>query len=451
MSQHRPVAPFQPMEIPNEMLSEIFSLASPPAWPSALKSVTAIMSVCKRWRDVAISTQILWSSISVDFHEVPLSIERVQTWLERSGSQALSISITSSGWSGRYRTNQSVILDLLINQKSRWQRLYICIEPEDLDQLNTITTSLPILRELSIQQHRGDTCIQFCHTAPALESLLVDRISWSTFWLLPWKLPWNQLRKYSISGLPIDGCLWVMDQCIDLVECSLETELENRELEIYRPLSENTPIHRHLRSLTMEVSTQLHIPALLNRATAPSLIELYLVLIGPSDSFSDWDPSPREAIPISLASFFTRSSCPLKYLRLDGILLPASELIECLEHIPGLVELYAREWDMNDDDHPVVALFTPELFHAMTGSHCSVMTSQLGGSLMVPRLKKLELLGRFTMDQKIIMDMVNFRKSGVDENLRDSAMDAINIHEGYIGFQCAPIEPDEVVRRWDDL
>ncbi|KAJ7639452.1 hypothetical protein FB45DRAFT_725271, partial [Roridomyces roridus] len=78
--------------LPNEIVSEIFIQCLPP-YPicppfRGLSSPTCLTHICRKWRDIALTTPQLWRAIPF-----PASgdYKTPQAWLERSGSCPLSI------------------------------------------------------------------------------------------------------------------------------------------------------------------------------------------------------------------------------------------------------------------------------------------------------------------------------------------------------------------------
>ncbi len=91
--------------IPPETLTEIFIRCLPSDRPPVRSSEEApllLTTICRSWREIALSAPALWSSIHVSF---PL-VDRFEvlsrrmggtvTWLEQSGSLAISLSVHSS-------------------------------------------------------------------------------------------------------------------------------------------------------------------------------------------------------------------------------------------------------------------------------------------------------------------------------------------------------------------
>ncbi|KAJ7822363.1 hypothetical protein B0H13DRAFT_1659736, partial [Mycena leptocephala] len=80
-------------ELPNEIIFEIFIHFLPiyPAWPfTGLLSPTTLTHICRQWREITLTTPLLWRAIG-------LSDERrsdiCNTWLTRSRRCPLSIHV----------------------------------------------------------------------------------------------------------------------------------------------------------------------------------------------------------------------------------------------------------------------------------------------------------------------------------------------------------------------
>jgi hypothetical protein len=93
-------------KLPDYVLSEIF-ISCLPHDHDAVMSIRAMpllfTRVCRHWRDLALSTVSLWSSLHIvlDSHSdwashcvSPLKFDKIAQWLDRSGSCPLSITIT---------------------------------------------------------------------------------------------------------------------------------------------------------------------------------------------------------------------------------------------------------------------------------------------------------------------------------------------------------------------
>ncbi|KAJ6490751.1 hypothetical protein C8R47DRAFT_458407 [Mycena vitilis] len=94
---------------PPEILAEIFlhclpeahEAMSPSGVPSpSLMAAPLLCVICRRWRDVAVTTPALWRSLYIDFDSLSNkgvcrrgAVEMHQTWLSRAGTTLLLLSL----------------------------------------------------------------------------------------------------------------------------------------------------------------------------------------------------------------------------------------------------------------------------------------------------------------------------------------------------------------------
>ncbi|KAK1216666.1 hypothetical protein PQX77_020702 [Marasmius sp. AFHP31] len=161
--------------LPSETLLEVFgycceqNLLSEEKIPEA----SAISMVCGRWRNIAVSSPRLWSSIEVPFAysvtpggfedaldgladpiEDLLQLRRrlVLSYLERSKTSPLKITLNFS-WHPTYRFRSQHLLSLLDASSERWEELKILGDGEFYarGKPNTMDNpSFPLLKHLSL-------------------------------------------------------------------------------------------------------------------------------------------------------------------------------------------------------------------------------------------------------------------------------------------------------------
>ncbi|KAJ7186501.1 hypothetical protein C8R46DRAFT_1184491 [Mycena filopes] len=88
------------LTLPNEIVSECFVHVLPP-YPlrpptSGPLSPTSLAQICRKWRDIALSTPELWSSMSVTLESKKVDNQKtfLETWLSRSRAHPISVSLT---------------------------------------------------------------------------------------------------------------------------------------------------------------------------------------------------------------------------------------------------------------------------------------------------------------------------------------------------------------------
>ncbi|KAJ7651036.1 hypothetical protein FB45DRAFT_1050857 [Roridomyces roridus] len=130
------------LTLPTEVTSEIFTRCLLP-WPQRPEfkgphSPSFLLRICRQWRDVALGTPELWSTMRLDIkaHIGPRlradQLRSLKSWLQRSGDCPLSI-------------------DAILRHASRWQALEICLP---LHNLRSIKGSRPLLRSLTMGTNR---------------------------------------------------------------------------------------------------------------------------------------------------------------------------------------------------------------------------------------------------------------------------------------------------------
>ena len=107
---------------PNELLSHIFVLSSgslvmpvfycPPEVPHQL----TISQVCSRWRQVALSTGVLWSNVKLTCFNVKYAdrLRLYRTWVGRAGDYPLTVSVIYYSLSGWHSDLRKVFLDFIV-------------------------------------------------------------------------------------------------------------------------------------------------------------------------------------------------------------------------------------------------------------------------------------------------------------------------------------------------
>ncbi|KAJ7633147.1 hypothetical protein FB45DRAFT_1058119 [Roridomyces roridus] len=119
------------------------------------ESPSFLLQICRQWRDVALTTPALWSTVALTVDSVDHIRQRrlLHAWLQRSGNCPLSIELASSvglaGESDEDEETQILIefVDSLACYATRWQDMEIILPCEGLRR---ITGSMPLLRSVNI-------------------------------------------------------------------------------------------------------------------------------------------------------------------------------------------------------------------------------------------------------------------------------------------------------------
>ncbi|KAJ7613143.1 hypothetical protein FB45DRAFT_1036671 [Roridomyces roridus] len=220
------------LTLPNEITAEIFLhfLPSHTEFVSLVgsDSPSSLLQICHQWRDVALGTPALWSSIHVDVNRNPPSayeqhLELLELWLERSGTYPLSIRL----WDMRPDEEladvpTTKLLDAILRHSSRWQEVDITV-PYEL--LRVVTTPMPVLcrvsvgpaeRQLPLDTTPSATAVALFTSAPDLRTVVLHP-SCNPFTIT---LPWSQITTLTAEGY-VPEAIHMLHQTTALETCTL--------------------------------------------------------------------------------------------------------------------------------------------------------------------------------------------------------------------------------------
>lgn len=316
-------------QFPHELLSHTFLLSVPDMnQTSAQELKRAVMlpaQVCKRWRDVALSTPRLWSRIHMDLRKRRLEEEAAfaQRWLARSGGCPLSISLS------QFMTFDMTIpvasFDAFVAQSDRWEHLNLTVSYPLLHVFRSAKSRFSRLQTLSIESNTlGEGILDAFEIAPHLHSLTIGHNIFPSMLRVPWsQLTYCDMHPYQLS---IDDCFEVLQHA---------SNLEEYHLHLHRPgPHQSRPLIRHerLRELSIQACTQLG--PLFDKLTLPALQAF---------SCSAYEYRYRWAQPQFL-SLLSRSACALQVFCLDFLSaqLIDDDLAQILQLVPSLNKLALR-------------------------------------------------------------------------------------------------------------
>ncbi|KAF7317821.1 F-box domain-containing protein [Mycena kentingensis (nom. inval.)] len=304
------------LTLPHEITSEIFLRYIPtyPARPVLFgdESPSRLSHICAQWRQAALATPALWRAIALPTPwsdiEREFYISIAASWLERSGTLPLSISVDASP-----------DLDLLVPFAARWE--YVSLER--YLPLARFPQNLPALVELKINLDREEDEVVTVMDAPKLATLSIFAVG-----IQPLQhFPWAQLSSLHLREARIPVVVAVLPQCRALRHCRLGLKAGLAASLNIDPIKLDT-----LNSLVIEFWTNqepLGPRALVHALRVPAL-KNFLVH---GDLF-------HQDHPASFASLISTMGCTLERL---CIARPESPRAEYTATFPGVPHLELRD------------------------------------------------------------------------------------------------------------
>ncbi|KAJ6480300.1 hypothetical protein C8R45DRAFT_1005125 [Mycena sanguinolenta] len=311
--------------LPDDIVRSVFTATLPSTTNATISSDEApvlLCRVCKSWRVVALSTPQLWAS----FHIVvppPSKFDRlvalVTTWLKRSGSVPLNISMVYS-MASDWDWDVSPLLETLITVSHRWKNVHLTLPHSAAHVLGGLTSDdVPQLRSIGL-----------CPPPPVQDDEL---------WPLDF-LATKSLRKVTFTGthsfansaiswgtlthldmcpfVPFGHALAILSQCTVLQTCKIGLEDAQEENSAMIP-----PVVLPQLSRLAVLCVAYGIgPHFFNHVSLPELRSFYLEN-GYNVDLTRLIPSPRS----------------MKYLHLEVEGLDCGNLLTSLANMPLLEEL----------------------------------------------------------------------------------------------------------------
>lgn len=377
-----------PRALPIEILSKIFHHCTD--LDGSLTPVNTIdvplllTKICSGWRNVAISTQSLWSRLFLNIqpnatHQTAL----VSTWLARSGAYPLQIYII---WETPPFYPSHTVLDVLVQHSHHWRNMFFFIPFPAYQSLASIRGNLPMLAELSLGTH-DDIVVEpvsdAFEIAPLLQSVECVNLHPDAF-----KLPWASLTKIPIMAVTVEDSIDILHRATNLENgsfiCSSETNLLAKPI---NPLRHNNM--RELAILTTPGDEGVDTHILFRFLTLPRLRLLRICNV-------QW------SFGSCIAPFLSRiDSLESLYLRRNA--LSEQDLFQILRLVPFLKHLTVR---------------SSSLTYAVTHDLLDRLIWRPTETPLIPRLETLE----FTIHSAIGASFVQLLESRWNvENIVDDA------------------------------
>ncbi|KAJ7186482.1 hypothetical protein C8R46DRAFT_1341889 [Mycena filopes] len=290
--------------LPPEIVAKIF-IAFLPVYPdfpplSGALSPLFLCRICRRWREIALSTPQLWSAIAIAVGRNPTAhLELLETWLARSGNCPLSFRLSDAA--KRPHHLQTALLHL-----HRWQ--YIVLDLP-FEQLVLVQGEMPLLREVTLTPPGGSLPLELFQRAPRLKSVVLSSHLHAVLLVLPWA-QLTHFEGHLIGSQIVD----VLGNAVNLTHATFYIIMVGSQLASmtgYRS-------HERLRHMCIRLRIVVnHAPesTLLGRLILPALRTLR----------ADEPCLTTNSITAdALTAFIARSGCTLDELHVVGAAIPGS-------------------------------------------------------------------------------------------------------------------------------
>lgn len=310
---------------PAELLAQIF-IHYRPHFQRAYQPT----QVCKFWRNVAVSTAGLWTSVDLPLQEgrEELEQEMAQQWLERSRGLPITFTLGRIRPKPKLKVASHPCIKLLAAHAHRWRDATINIPTHTIGDLRSVEHNLAWLESLSIGRSSHNRVIEtglldLFLVAPQLHKLKLGRRYLEEIL----NMPWRQLTRCTLVGdYNAVECYDIIKDCPNLSYCELAVTGISDSVEDDIDLQ---PSIAHPNIDVLKIRNEETLLRLLERLELPVLTE-----------FAHTSPSPVLSLYTHTASLFLRSAPPLRRLELDNMAHARdSDLIDCLEQCPSLQEL----------------------------------------------------------------------------------------------------------------
>ncbi|KDR84140.1 hypothetical protein GALMADRAFT_236814 [Galerina marginata CBS 339.88] len=301
-----------------------------------------LASICKGWRQIALITPELWTSIRVQIYSLStilLQAETLTQCLARSGNRSLAIAIYAENAVAEETNNNfnfSPLFDTLRQCASRWRELALRLPTCWYGNFIPNFPYAPRLETLQLRHVPGFECNdQFnLHETPCLTSLDISDLLLSQI-----NVHWNNLTIFRAEIVSVDEIFEVLRRATQLLRCRLGPIMDDTG---HFPIPITPVAHSSLKNLHLEFGcTVATMATLFDYIELPSLGDLSIdCSCPPGGSTVPWR---------SLRSLFERSRSPLIKFSLLDKRLDGTNILSLLEVLPTLRDLHLEGGKMLTD------------------------------------------------------------------------------------------------------
>ncbi|KAL0071134.1 hypothetical protein AAF712_001692 [Marasmius tenuissimus] len=358
--------------LPSEIWAEVFLFfcEGESLIPLKTPAVMVVSRVCGRWRDIALSTPRIWSTISLRFEGWTKGnggrLDRLQSllvsFLQRSKNMPLTVNLNSLRVEKQDEIDGVVkTLEGLLNHSTRWQHLDCTHSLLALPAFQSLRNRLPELKSLYVESGMRDNSSSLFHDCPSLTSISISPDSWSDS-----DFPLHQMKTLSLRRSYAPAALAVLRSCTNAYQLEMHSIGG-----MSRPDTDHIILPK-IRQLTITAENEEDAMTVFQFSTLQSLTSLEIRRSSVNSvDWNRWDLGP-------VKDFFLRSSCALTSLKIGSVPLSDEETIQLLLLMPTLTNLSIEEYPkhgknkivtdaflqlLSSDEDELASSFLPSLNH----------------------------------------------------------------------------------------
>ncbi|KAK7042993.1 hypothetical protein VNI00_008731 [Paramarasmius palmivorus] len=341
-------------------------------------AVSTLSTVCGRWRDLALSTPALWSSISIRFgywEEEGDALDRItKFFLERSRASPLRLTLDFTNVAYEIEDVYPT-LQALVQAAPRWASVSLTVTPPILANsvFHPIKGRLPILSHLElVPADTGELDdpvegLELFSDCPALRSVKLSPVVVTE----PVSLPFQRITFLELYYSDAENAIMFLNRFPNLTKITF-SHVGGGSAEEHVFLNA-----RHLLVIATEC-TDVMFPL---EYTTLCMLSSFDIRgdsgVAVPTHWEDWDPAP-------LHTFLARSACNLTSLRLSWLPIQDTEAMSLLQNMASLTSLQLDEYRTPSPN----VIVTTSFLMCLAVDHGS---SSATSALFLPRLVDLRL------------------------------------------------------------
>lgn len=416
--------------IPVEILSEIFVRCLSKdglTRPSSGEAPLLLMMICRRWRDVAISTPKLWSSLSILLTErCHPHLSLIQTFLSRSAPLPFSFLIEENA---EYLPSQPIthpwtprVFELLLQHFSRWKDISIHYKDWRVDD-----SLLQVLHEYGSPSSLETVSMKREWWSSQARDSISRLFSSTRLRSISWRglvsgvnnvadlMPLESLRELRLDNiLTTAQFTQTLLRATHLVSCQLSVYCAPITSTVDSVQSLTDPVTTFLDLTSLELVTNIVDEQIFDLLTLPSLNSLSISRLNDLTVTAD-DVPPRFWSMAPFRALHQRSNFTLTFLQLVDVPIQSSQMLEILRLCCTSLHHLSIS-----SDHTNTTCIDDTILQLLTLTPGPEQAEEI----LCPRLKHLSLLSCTQSVDGLVSDMLRSRwgKNNKNSDSRDNLL-----------------------------